>query len=297
MVVTPPHIVIDNLSHSFSAGRKLRESNAGAVIPVLQDINLTVQRGETVVLLGPSGCGKTTLLRLIAGLIEPDVGTVLVNGAAPRPGVGSAMMFQSFRLLPWKSVRENIAFALPHLSAAERVAPVDKAIAQVGLRRFADYYPAQLSGGMCQRVALARALVVEPELLLMDEPFASLDAQSRELMQAETLLLTEPQEDSADISGTQNGAMNGKATLFFVTHSVDEALIMGDRIVLMAPRPGRIHEIIDVPFARPRFTNDPREVPFFTELRQHLWASLREMVLSDPESDFYGRGGEGIASW
>lgn len=294
MLLTPPHILIENLSHSFLAGRKTRERNGNVAKPVLQDINLKVERGETVVLLGPSGCGKTTLLRLIAGLIEPDEGTVLVNGALPQPGMGSAMMFQSFRLLPWKTVRDNIAFALPHLSADERVAPVNKAIAQVGLRRFADYYPAQLSGGMCQRVALARALVVEPELLLMDEPFASLDAQSRELMQAETLLLTEMQEEGAQDA---NGATHGKATLLFVTHSVDEAIIMGDRIVLMAPRPGRIHEIINVPFPRPRFSNDPRDVPDFIQLRQHLWESLREMVLSDPESDFYGRGGGSFATW
>lgn len=289
MLLTPPHIVIEALSHAFSDKKKTHE---GGAMPVLQNINLSVRRGETIVFLGPSGCGKTTLLRLIAGLIKPDQGAVLVNGAAPQAGIGSAMMFQSFRLLPWKTVRENIAFALPHLSAAERVAPVDKALRQVGLTRFADYYPAQLSGGMCQRVALARALVVEPDLLLMDEPFASLDAQSRELMQAETLRLTEKQPATGS-----NDAHPAKATLIFVTHSVDEALIMGDRIVLMAPRPGRIHEIIDVPFERPRFMNDPRDVPEFTRLRQHLWASLREMVLSDPQSDFYGRGNEGIASW
>ncbi|MGU3576072.1 ABC transporter ATP-binding protein [Brucellaceae bacterium C25G] len=289
MLLAPPHIVIEHLSHSFSGhGKAVGED----VMPVLQDINLTVRRGETIVFLGPSGCGKTTLLRLIAGLIEPDKGCLMVNGAPPKAGVGSAMMFQSFRLLPWKTVRDNIAFALPHLTADECRAPVDKALRQVGLTRFADYYPAQLSGGMCQRVALARALVVEPDLLLMDEPFASLDAQSRELMQAETLRLTETQTEAE--TGTGYPA---KATLFFVTHSVDEALIMGDRVVLMAPRPGRIREIIDVPFVRPRFMHDPREEPDFVLLRQHLWGSLREMVLSDPQSDFYGRGNEATASW
>ncbi|WP_374832017.1 ABC transporter ATP-binding protein [Paenochrobactrum pullorum] len=288
MLLTPPHIVIEALSHAFSD----KKTRAGNAMPVLQDINLSVRRGETIVFLGPSGCGKTTLLRLIAGLIKPDQGSILVNGAAPQAGVGSAMMFQSFRLLPWKTVRENIAFALPHLKVGERIAPVDKALAQVGLTRFADYYPAQLSGGMCQRVALARALVVEPDLLLMDEPFASLDAQSRELMQAETLRLTEKQ-----VATGFDASNPAKATLLFVTHSVDEALIMGDRIVLMAPRPGRIHEVIEVPFARPRFMNDPRDAPDFIQLRQHLWAALREMVLADPQSDFYGRGNEGIASW
>lgn len=288
MLLKPPHIVIEDLSHSFSGKEKSRGKDAADTKLVLQDINLTVRQGETIVFLGPSGCGKTTLLRLIAGLIEPDEGAILVNGAPPQPGIGSAMMFQSFRLLPWKTVWENIAFALPHLSAKQCAAQVAKAIAQVGLQRFADYYPAQLSGGMRQRVALARALVVEPELLLMDEPFASLDAQSRELMQAETLLLTEMQIEKAETEA--------KATLLFVTHSVDEALIMGDRIVLMAPRPGRIHEIINVPFARPRLANDPRSEPYFNKLRQHLWETLRIMVLSDPQSDFYGRGSESVGA-
>jgi NitT/TauT family transport system ATP-binding protein len=290
MLLTPPHIVIEHLSHSFSISGKADVANS---IPVLQDINLNVRRGETIVFLGPSGCGKTTLLRLVAGLIRPDQGSLRVNGMEPKAGVGSAMMFQSFRLLPWKTVRQNIAFALPNLSSIERKEPVERAIEQVGLMRFADYYPAQLSGGMCQRVALARALVVEPDLLLMDEPFASLDAQSRELMQAETLLLTEKSlgHHSASVE------YPAKATLLFVTHSVDEALIMGDRIALMAPRPGRIHEMIDVPFERPRFLNDPRNVADFSALRQYLWSKLREMVLSDPKSDFYGRRHDGQKSW
>lgn len=284
MSPTPPHIIIEHLSHSFSSN--------GKVMEVLQDINLRVEYGETIVFLGPSGCGKTTLLRLVAGLIKPDHGRVLVNDAAPEVGIDSAMMFQSFRLLPWKTVRENIAFALPHLKAAERIRLVDKVLARVGLTQFADYYPAQLSGGMCQRVALARALVVESGLLLMDEPFANLDAQSRELMQVETLRLTEKQQDkSAD------ELHRVKPTLLFVTHSVDEALIMGDKIVLMAPRPGRVHEMIDVPFMRPRFMNDPRNAPEFIKLRQYLWTILREMVLSDPQSDFYGRGIRGTATW
>lgn len=286
MLLTPPHVVIEHLSHSFLTNAK---AGAGKAMPVLQDISLNVRRGETIVFLGPSGCGKTTLLRLIAGLIKPEQGEVLVNGAPPQTGKRSAMMFQSFRLLPWKTVRENIAFALPYMSASETVMRVDKVLAQVGLIRFANYYPAQLSGGMCQRAALARALVVEPDLLLMDEPFASLDAQSRELMQAEILQLTEKLT-------TIHEAIEhpAKATLLFVTHSVDEALIMGDRIVLMAPRPGRIHAIVDVPFVRPRFMHDPRNVPEFNQLRQHLWGVLRAMVLVDPQSDFYGRGNVSI---
>ena len=145
-------------------------------------------------------------------------------------------------------------------------------LARVGLAGFADAWPRELSGGMQQRVALARALAAEPELLLMDEPFAALDAQSRELMQGELLQLT--------------GGPSGP-TVVFVTHSVDEALVLADRIILLSPRPGRIVEEIPVPFPRPRWQNDPRDLPAFAELRRHLWDRLRSMVLSDPQSDFF----------
>ncbi|HRO09965.1 ABC transporter ATP-binding protein [Amaricoccus sp.] len=244
--------------------------------PVIDRIDLAARRGETLVVLGPSGCGKTSLLRLIAGLLAPDAGRITVAGAAPVPGVATAMVFQSYRLLPWKTVRANVAFALPHLGERERSARVDRVLAQVGLGRFADAWPRELSGGMQQRVALARALAPEPELLLMDEPFAALDAQSRELMQAELLRLT--------------GGGAGP-TVVFVTHSVDEALVLADRVLLLSPRPARIVEELPVTFPRPRWQHDPREAPGFAELRRHLWDRLRAMVVSDPNSDFY-RGGE-----
>ncbi|MBP7002577.1 ABC transporter ATP-binding protein [Amaricoccus sp.] len=237
---------------------------------VLEGVDLVARRGETVVLLGPSGCGKTSLLRLVAGLIAPDEGEVRVDGAAPVPGRAAAMVFQSYRLLPWKSVRGNVAFALPHLDPAEREARAERALARVGLARFAEAWPRELSGGMQQRAALARALAVEPALLLMDEPFAALDAQSRELMQGELLRLT--------------GGPAGPTALF-VTHSVDEALTLADRVLLMSPRPGRIVEEAAAGFRRAE--GDPREAPGFAELRRHLWERLREMVLSDPHSDFF----------
>ncbi|WP_444665688.1 ABC transporter ATP-binding protein [Cereibacter changlensis] len=239
----------------------------------LDGISLDIARQEFVVLLGPSGCGKTTLLRLIAGLIAPDGGSVQVGGQPPRPGRDAAMVFQSFRLLPWKTAAENIAFALPALPAAEARARAATYLDLVGLARFAQRYPAELSGGMRQRLALARALAAEPQILLMDEPFASLDAQSRELMQGELMRLTAVRP----------------ATVVFVTHSVDEALLLADRIVLLSPRPGRIVETLDVPFPRPRWQTDLRAEPLFAELRRHLWDRLRDMVLTDPQSDFYGR--------
>ena len=240
--------------------------------PVLDGIDLAAGRGETVVLLGPSGCGKTSLLRLVAGLLRPDAGRILVNGAAPVPGAAAAMVFQSYRLLPWKTVRANVAFALPHLAPPERAAHTERILAQVGLARFADAWPRELSGGMQQRAALARALAPEPELLLMDEPFAALDAQSRELMQTELQRLT----------GGDAGP-----TVLFVTHSVDEALVLADRVLLLSPRPGRVVEEIPVGFPRPRWRQDPREAADFPALRRHLWERLRAMVLSDPQSDFF----------
>jgi NitT/TauT family transport system ATP-binding protein len=182
------------------------------------------------------------------------------------------MVFQSYRLLPWKTVHGNVAFALPGLAEADRALRVSEALARVGLAGFADAWPRELSGGMQQRVALARALAAEPEILLMDEPFAALDAQARELMQGELLQLT--------------GGAAGP-TVLFVTHSVDEALVLADRILLLSPRPGRIVEEVLVPFPRPRQQNDPRALPAFAELRRHLWDRLRAMVLSDPQSDFF----------
>ncbi|MFO1209023.1 MAG: ABC transporter ATP-binding protein [Amaricoccus sp.] len=240
--------------------------------PVLDRIDLAARRGEVLVLLGPSGCGKTSLLRLVAGLLAPAAGRILLDGAPPVPGRAAAMVFQSYRLLPWKSVRANVAFALPDLPEPERADRVERVLARVGLARFADAWPRELSGGMQQRVALARALAPEPELLLMDEPFAALDAQSRELMQAELLRLT------GDGAGP---------TVVFVTHSVDEALVLADRVLLLSPRPGRIVEELAVDFPAPRWRHDPRETPAFPGLRRHLWERLRAMVLSDPNSDFY----------
>ena len=261
--------------HPLSDAPRLSLSGVSLTLggrPVLDGIDLSARRGETVVLIGPSGCGKTSLLRLVAGLLRPDRGAVLVKGAPPVPGRAAAMVFQSYRLLPWKTVRGNVAFALPYLAEADRAQRVAAVLARVGLASFADAFPRELSGGMQQRVALARALAAEPELLLMDEPFAALDAQSRELMQGELLQLT--------------GGPSGP-TVVFVTHSVDEALVLADRIILLSPRPGRIIEEIPVPFPRPRWQNDPRDLPAFAELRRHLWDRLRSMVLSDPQSDFF----------
>lgn len=262
------HIRFDQVSLHFAQGG----------VQALADIDLSIDRGEVLTILGPSGCGKTSLLRLIAGLITPDRGQVLVGGAPPKPGRDSAIVFQNFRLLPWKTVADNLAFVLPDLPKAERAERIRHYLALVGLSRFADSYPQHLSGGMQQRVALARALAAEPEILLMDEPFASLDAQSRELMQIEIAHLS------------KLPAKTAPRTVVFVTHSVDEALILGDRVLLMAPRPGRVAEVIALPFAG-QPPEARRSDPRFTQLRDALWGRLSHMVLSDPLSDFHGRLG------
>jgi NitT/TauT family transport system ATP-binding protein len=241
----------------------------------LKDISLSITPGTFVSLLGPSGCGKTTVLRMIDGLIAPDTGHLSVYGAPPTPGPDTGFVFQSFRLIPWANVLSNVEFALRSLNlpADERRERAGRYLELVGLSGFATAYPGALSGGMKQRVALARALACEPRLLLMDEPFASLDAQTRELMQVELMKLWAERQ----------------SVVVFVTHSVDEAIMVSDRIVLMGPRPGRIVETLDVDLERPRWTYDARADKRFIAMRSYLSQRMRELVLSDPASEFYGR--------
>ncbi|ODT67060.1 MAG: ABC transporter ATP-binding protein [Pelagibacterium sp. SCN 63-23] len=257
-------------------GVSFRSARLKQEIVALHDVNLTVPDGLFVSLLGPSGCGKTTLLRLVDGLIAPQQGQVRVLGAPPRPGPDMGFVFQSFRLIPWLSVAANVDFPLGEmgLSKPERLDRVMAQLEMVGLARFKDAYPDELSGGMKQRVAIARALVTRPRVLLMDEPFASIDAQTRELMQIELMRIWGQQQ----------------ASVLFVTHSVDEAIILSDRIVLMGPRPGRIVETLDVDLERPRWEYDARSEPRYVELRAYLASRMRELVLSDPQSDFYRPG-------
>lgn len=249
----------------------------GPPVIALGGVDLDIAPDRFVSLLGPSGCGKTTLLRLMNGLVQPDSGTVRVNGSLPRPGPETGFVFQSFRLIPWATVADNVAFPLEVTGTAPdlRAERVARYLDLVGLARFADAYPAELSGGMRQRAALARALATEPRILLMDEPFASIDAQTRELMQDELLRIWERR----------------RGNVVFVTHSVDEAVFLADQILLMGPRPGRIIASYEVPLPRPRRDHGVRADPAFIELRSELWARIREMVISDPGSDFFRRSG------
>jgi NitT/TauT family transport system ATP-binding protein len=264
-----PTIVIDKVGKSFHS------ANTGVEIVALRDISLSVAEREFVTLLGPSGCGKSTLLRIVDGLLRPDAGKVTVFGAPPVPGPDMGFVFQSFRLIPWATAQANVEFALQNvgLSKAQRAERALTHLDRVGLARFKNAYPGELSGGMKQRVALARAFASEPRVLLMDEPFASIDAQARELMQVELMRIWAEQH----------------STTLFVTHSVDEAIVLSDKIVLMGPRPGRVVEVIDVTLDRPRWAYDARADPRYVELRSYLSARMRELVLSDPASEFYGR--------
>lgn len=245
----------------------------GVVSTAVGGVSLDIVERKFVALIGPSGCGKTTLLRMANGLIEPSSGSVKMDGEAPKPGPDMGFVFQAFRLIPWASVQENVEFALESLplSKAERAERARHYLDLVGLLRSAPSWPSQLSGGMKQRVALARALASEPRVLLMDEPFASLDAQTRELMQGELLAIWR----------------RLTPTVMFVTHSVDEALVLADTIVIMGA--GKVLETLEVDLPRPRHSKEMRADPRFIDLRNYLWDRIRDLVLSDPASEFYGR--------
>ena len=251
------------MSEPLISLRHVGKTFADGTVRALDDISFDVGAGEFICLVGPSGCGKTTLLRLINGLITPDEGDVRVMGAAPSPGPDLAMVFQSARLLPWRTVSGNIEFALAlrGFDKAERIRRTNGLLAAVGLQDFAAAFPHQLSGGMQQRVGLARALAVEPKVLLMDEPFAALDAMTREVLRNDLLRMWERR----------------RTAIVFVTHDIDEAVLLSQRIVLLRPRPGRIDEIIDVDLPGPRWGKDVRALPAFTALRTHLWDRIQAM--------------------
>jgi len=254
-----PLISLRHVGKSFKDGE----------VRAIEDISFDVRPGEFVSLVGPSGCGKTTVLRLINGLITPDEGEVRVMGAAPEPGPDLAMVFQSARLMPWRTVAGNIEFALA-LRGLNRKDRQERALAllgAVGLRDFANAYPHELSGGMQQRVGLARALSVEPKVLLMDEPFAALDAMTREVLRNELLQMWSER----------------RMAIVFVTHDIEEAVLLSQRIVLLRPRPGRVDEIVDVDLPEPRWQKDPRPLPAFIEMREHLWNRIRGMAADGVE--------------
>jgi len=228
----------------------------------LYNVSLCIRKNEFVSLLGPSGCGKTTLIRVVAGLLPADRGEVIVNDRpVTAPGPERCMVFQQFGLLPWRTVLSNVEFGLEieGKPKEERRIVAEKYLDLVGLKGFEDYYPHQISGGMQQRVGIARALSKKPDILLMDEPFGAVDAQTREQLQEELLKIW-AQTDT---------------TVIFVTHSIDEAIYLSDRVVVMQARPGRIKEEVAVDLPRPRWEGDVKADPRFAQLRSRLRESLR----------------------
>jgi NitT/TauT family transport system ATP-binding protein len=265
-------IRVENVSKRFLQSKpKLftREWTPG--VEALRTINVTLPEFSFVSVLGPSGCGKTTLLRIVAGLIPTTGGEVFIDDQpvkGPRPGSG--MVFQYIGLFPWRTVEENIFFSKETqqhraLTKDEK----DKArrfVDLVGLSGFEKSFPHQLSGGMQQRVGIARALAVEPDVLLMDEPFGALDAQTRLLLQDELLRICDAY----------------KATVMFITHDIEEAIYLSDKIVVMSRRPGEIKFVVDVTLPKPRFEHDVRSSPDFLALRNSIWNALREELRETP---------------
>ncbi len=224
----------------------------GSALHALQDINLDIAPGEFTCIVGGSGCGKTTLLRIIAGLESTYTGSVLLGGTrVSGPGLDRGFVFQEHRLLPWLTVQSNVAFGISDLPPLPRAALVEHYIDLVGLRGFENSYPHQLSGGMAQRVAIARALVTQPQVLLLDEPFGALDALTRIRMQQELLRIWSAQ----------------RTTMILVTHDIDEAIFLADRIVIMSPRPGTIKRIVPIALPRPR----DRTSSALTDLRKSIY--------------------------
>jgi NitT/TauT family transport system ATP-binding protein len=250
---------------------KVFPTGRGRRVVALQDVSLSVEEGELVCLVGSSGCGKSTFLYLLAGFVAPTAGEILLHG---QPVVGietrCGIVFQSYALFPWKTVRGNVEFALrlkrlPAPVVAERAA---RLIAMVNLRGFEDLYPAQLSGGMQQRVALARALAGDPEVLLMDEPFAALDAMTRQVLQQEFLRIHQ----------------ESRKTTLFVTHNIDEALLLSDRVVVMRANPGRVHAVIPNGLPYPR-TVEQQSLPEYARLKAMVW----DQVAHDVHQQIEGR--------
>ncbi|WP_273820898.1 MULTISPECIES: ABC transporter ATP-binding protein [Pseudomonas] len=234
----------------------------GNIFTALENVSLNVPDQQFAVLVGPSGCGKSSLLYLTAGLAEPTSGKIHVGGQQVRgPGADRGMVFQSYTLFPWLSVRDNIAFGLKRkgMAARERKEIVDYYLDEVGLTAFAERYPKQLSGGMMQRVAIARALANDPQILLMDEPFGALDSQTRMQMQQLLLRVWE----------------HSKKTVVFVTHDIDEAILLGDRVYVMGARPGRIKRELDVPMPRPRDMDMVMEREFI-EMKRDILGLLHD---------------------
>lgn len=260
MAEAPAKIEIRNVNRDYQIKR-----NAGGeeqIFSALQDVNLTVNKGEFLTIVGPSGCGKSTLLDLIAGLALPTSGELFIDDKKiTKPALDRGIVMQGYALFPWRTVRHNVEFGLEvkGVPKKDRQEISDRFLKLVNLSGFADRYPYELSGGMKQRVAIARALAYDPEVLLMDEPFAAVDAQTRETLQDELLRIWE----------------ETRKTIIFVTHSIDEAVALADRVAVMSANPGKVKEIVKVGLPRPRRVGDVLSTTDFSLVRYRVWELLQ----------------------
>ncbi|MPZ61393.1 MAG: ATP-binding cassette domain-containing protein [Propionibacteriales bacterium] len=270
--VVQPKIALRDIRKTFRWTAKGKEH----VVPALGGVDFDIRPNEFLTVIGPSGCGKTTLLRILANLATPDTGSVLIDGQeVTKPGPERAMVFQAFGLFPWKTVLDNVTFPLTLRKMPEKEAK-DRAreqLKRVGLEHFESSHPHQLSGGMQQRVGLARALVTEPDILLMDEPFGAIDAQTREFMQEELMKIW------ADTN----------KTVVFITHDLDEAVLLSDRILVLSRGPGTVRRVVDVDLPRPRWEYDVRSHATFATVRHDIWQLLRGDLQAQTEEE--ARGG------
>jgi NitT/TauT family transport system ATP-binding protein len=258
------HIELRGVTKEFAL-RTTRDQPQNRTLVALEDVSLQVPRGEFLTLVGPSGSGKTTLLDLLGGLSRPTRGQVLIEGAeVTGPGLDRGIVFQQYALFPWRTTLANVTFGLEQLglSRRQRTEQAREHLALVGLTGFEDRYPHELSGGMKQRVAIARSLAYQPGILLMDEPFAALDAQTREQLQDELLRIWRT-------TGT---------TVVFITHGIEEAVYLGQRVAVMTSRPGRIKKVVEVPLTARSATEDLRSDPEFARYRHEIWSLLRDEV-------------------
>jgi NitT/TauT family transport system ATP-binding protein len=249
--------------HARNVKLTFRPANR-APVRALDAFDMDVEDGEFISIVGPSGCGKSTFLNVLLGLIKPDAGEVRMHGRKiTGPGSERAMVFQEFGLLPWRTVQHNIELGLElkRIAAVKRRLIAERLISLVGLAGFESHYPHELSGGMKQRVGLARALATDPEVLLMDEPFAALDAQTRDLMQVELLRIWR----------------EARKTVLFVTHQIDEAIYLSDRVLVMSKRPGRTKRVFDIKLPRPR-EYEMRVTPEFNDLKLEIWNTLKDEI-------------------
>jgi NitT/TauT family transport system ATP-binding protein len=261
-VVVPANgslLKVENVSKTFY--------KEGKPTKVLEDVSFDLRTGSLTSIIGPSGCGKTTLLRIVDGLLRPDAGRIVFNGVpVTSPPKKMGFVFQQFGLFPWRTIRKNVEFGLElrGVPVEDRNAKAKEYIKVVGLNGFEDHFPHEVSGGMQQRAGLARALSIDPDVLLMDEPFASVDMQTREILQKQLLKIVKGEVPK---------------TTLFVTHNIDEAVYLSDEIVLLSARPSVVQEIIKVGLPPERWKYDPRSLPEYATIRNHIWGFLEKVIL------------------